>query len=289
MFDVSIRFPNMGIELSNVGNSISIFGFKIAFYGIIIGLGILTGIIVAQIQAKRTGQNPELYLDFALFAVFISVVCARIYYVAFEWDNYKNDILQVFNVRGGGLAIYGGIIGALLTAIVYTRIKKISFWLLADTGCLGLVIGQVIGRWGNFFNREAFGDYTNNFFAMQLKFSEVDKANLTQKIMDNIKVIDDVQYVQVHPTFLYESLWNLCLFILLFVYSKHKKFDGQIILLYLLGYAVGRMWIETLRTDQLIISGINLPASIVVAVIMAVLSVALLVYRGVKEKRATNM
>ena len=155
-----LSFVNLGITIENLPKSISVFGFDIAYYGIIIGIGMLAGIWLAQSDAKRRGQDPEIYLDFALYAIVFSIIGARIYYVVFDWDAYKDNLLQIFNLRAGGLAIYGGVIGAVLTLIVFTKIKKLSFFSMADTGVLGLILGQIIGRWGNFFNCEAIGGYT---------------------------------------------------------------------------------------------------------------------------------
>ena len=164
-----IRFVHLGITINHLKSSISVFGFRIAFYGIIIGIGMLAGLWIAQSDAKRRGQDPELYLDFALYAIICSIIGARLYYVIFEWDYYKNNLLQIFNLRAGGLAIYGGVIAGTITMIVYTRMKKVSFFSMADTGVLGLVTGQIIGRWGNFFNCEAFGGYTDSLLAMRIR------------------------------------------------------------------------------------------------------------------------
>lgn len=181
----AISFPNLGIMIENLPKSISVFGrFDIAFYGIIIGLGIAMGYIVASFQAVRTGQDKEIYLDFAMYAVIISIIGARIYYVAFSWNDYKDDLLQIFNLRAGGLAIYGGVTGGVLTGFVYSKIKKMKFTLLADTACAGLITGQIIGRWGNFFNREAFGDYTNNLLAMRLSTYDVHENAITRKMLE---------------------------------------------------------------------------------------------------------
>ena len=248
----TISFPNLGIVIENLPKSISVFGrFDIAFYGIIIGLGIALGYIVASFQAARTGQDKEVYLDFAMYAVVVSIIGARIYYVVFSWDDYKDDIIQVFNLRAGGLAIYGGVIGGIITAIVYTKIKKMKFTLLADTACVGLLTGQIIGRWGNFFNREAFGDYTNNLFAMRLSTYDVNQNAITKKMLEMAEEGNYVGFIQVHPTFLYESVWNLLLLICILLYTKHKKFDGELFLMYMGGYGLGRAFIEGLRTDQL--------------------------------------
>ena len=255
----SISFPNLGIYLENVGKSIEVFGFEIAFYGIIIGCGVMAGILMAAREAKVTGQDPEIYYDLALYAVVLSVIGARIYYVIFSWDQYKNDLASIFNIRQGGLAIYGGVIAAVLTVFVYGRVKKLSFAKLADTAVLGLVLGQIIGRWGNFFNREAFGEYTNNLFAMRLPLDAVRSSDVTELMMEHIEMLEGTAYIQVHPTFLYESLWNLGVFLILLWWRKKKKFEGEIFLLYLFGYGVGRFWIEGLRTDQLLIPGAGLP------------------------------
>lgn len=301
----NIRFPNLGIELKSVPSGIDVFGFRIAFYGMVIGLGMLLGWLVAEWTAKRTGQNPELYLDFALVAIVVSVIFTRLGYVLFAIDEFKDNPLEIFNIRSGGLMIYGGIIGAILTAIVFTRIKKYPFWLLADTGCVGLITGQVVGRWGNFFNREAFGKYTNGLFAMQLDLRDVSydfrmsEIALTEKyaekqaalerimeIRNNIAVVDGVEYIQVHPTFLYESLWNLCLLIFLLIYTKRKKFDGEIMLLYLAGYGLGRIWIEGLRTDQLFLWGTSIPISQLISACMIIFSVTMMIIKRVKLKKA---
>ena len=147
-----ISFVHLGITIDHLQNSISIFGFRIAFYGIIIGIGILAGLWVATSDAKRRGQDPDIYLDFALYGIIFSIIGARIYYVIFDWENYRDNLISILNLRAGGLAIYGGVIAAVITLTVYTRKKKLSFFSMADSGCLGLITGQIIGRWGNFFN-----------------------------------------------------------------------------------------------------------------------------------------
>lgn len=147
---------------------------------------------------------------------------------------------------------------------------------MADTACVGLVLGQIIGRWGNFFNREAFGGYTNGLFAMQLPLNAVRSSDVTQEMMEHLQTIDGVQYIQVHPTFLYENIWNIGVLLLLLLFTKHKKFDGEIFLLYLAGYGIGRFWIEGLRTDQLLLPGIKLPVSQVLSAVVAIVSIAVI-------------
>ena len=258
---MEINFPNLGIYLDHVGKNISIFGFSIAYYGIVIVTGMMIAIWIAQREAKRTGQNPEQYLDLAMIGIAAGILGARIYYVIFAWDYYKDDLLSIFNIRPGGLAIYGGIIGACIAVVIYSRKKKQNFSLLMDTASMSIVFGQIMGRWGNFFNREAFGDYTNNLFAMQLPVSAVRANEITQKMWDHVVTVNGVEYIQVHPTFLYESLWNVGVLLFLFWFRKRKKFNGEVFLMYLIGYGLGRIWIEGLRTDQLLLPVVGLPVS----------------------------
>lgn len=281
----NISFPNLGIYLENVGKTITVFGFDIAYYGIIIGIGIFSGILLAAHEAKRSGQNPDTYYDLAMYAVILSIIGARVYYVIFSWDDYKDNLLDIFNIRQGGLAIYGGVITAIITVLVFSKIKKLSFGQLCDTAGLGLILGQIIGRWGNFFNREAFGEYTDNLFAMRLPLDAVRNSDVTELMRENIEVLDGVSYIQVHPTFLYESLWNLGVLILLLLWRKHKRFEGEIFLMYLFGYGVGRFWIEGLRTDQLLLPVIGLPVSQVLAAILVVVSSVVLIIGYKKNKR----
>ncbi len=268
MEGADISFVHLGISIRHLQNSISIFGFSIAYYGIIIGLGMLAGMWIAQDDARRRGQDPDIYLDFALYAIIFSVIGARIYYVIFQWDSYKNNLLQIFNLRAGGLAIYGGVIAGVLTMVVFTRVRKLSFLSMADTGVLGLVTGQIIGRWGNFFNCEAFGGYTDSLFAMRIKRSLVNENMLSPQVLSHKIVERGVEFIQVHPTFLYESLWNLGLLCFMLRYRQYKKFDGEVWWIYLFGYGLGRFWIEGLRTDQLILFGTGIPVSQALSLIL---------------------
>ena len=282
MNSADIAFPNLGIYLENVPKNFSVFGFSIAFYGLIIGIGVMAGIAMAAREAKRTGQNPDDYWDFAIYAIIFSIVGARLYYVIFSWDHYKNNLLEIINLRKGGLAIYGAVIAAFITLFVYTKVKKKSFWQMADTAVLGLILGQIIGRWGNFMNREAFGDYSNGLLAMALPIDAVRQHEITANHWAH--VAEGANYIMVHPTFLYESLWNLGVLAVLLLYRKHKKFEGEISLMYLAGYGIGRFFIEGLRTDQLLLPVIGLPVSQLLGITLFVVCTIIIVVIRVTMK-----
>ena len=285
---MDVSFPHLGIYIKHLVNHIDIFGFRIAFYGIIIALGMLAGINLACADAKRRGQNPEVYLDFSMYAIIFSIIGARTYYVIFEWDMYKNDLLQIFNLRGGGLAIYGGVIAAVITLIVFTKVKKQSFFSMADSGVLGLILGQIIGRWGNFFNAEAFGGYTDSLFALRYRLDIVGTGMLNNDVLSHVMETDGVKYIQVHPTFLYESCWNLVLLIFMLWYRKRKKFDGEVFFIYLGGYGLGRMIIEGLRTDSLLLPHTNIAVSQLLAGICFVVSIICIIIGRKRVKNATE-
>jgi phosphatidylglycerol:prolipoprotein diacylglycerol transferase len=269
-----IAFPNLGIYLTNVPKSFSVFGIQIALYGLIIGIAIVCGVLMAVKIAKIEGLNPDIIWDFAIYAVIFSVIGARIYYVVFSWDLYKNDLLSIFNTRQGGLAIYGGVIAAFITLFVYSKIKKLSPFQIGDCGVYGLVLGQIIGRWGNFFNREAFGTYTDSIFAMRLPVEAVRFRDMAQSHIDAMTAMGDVNFIQVHPTFLYEGIWNFGLLTVMLLYHKRKKYNGQMCLFYLGGYGIGRFFIEGLRTDQLLVPGTNIAVSQMLGIVMFIAAVA---------------
>lgn len=280
-----IAFPNLGIYLTDLPKNFTVFGFTIAFYGIIIAAGMLAGVFLAANVAKKSGQNPDDYWDFFLWGALFSIAGARAYYVIFEWDYYKANPGKIFNLREGGLAIYGAVIAAFATMLIYSKVKKKNFFLMGDTAVPGLALGQCIGRWGNFFNREVFGRYTDNVLAMRLPLDAVRDRDVTEELRATIGAGEN--FVQVHPTFLYESLWNLGVMILCLLYRKHKKFDGEVVLLYLAGYGLGRAWIEGIRTDQLFIHGTTVPVSQVVAIVCVVAAVAVdIIVRIAMSKRS---
>ncbi|MDO5155704.1 MAG: prolipoprotein diacylglyceryl transferase [Eubacteriales bacterium] len=282
-----IRFPNLGIHLKHVLDGFSIGGFEIRFYGIIIALAFVFGFVMIGNEAKRTKQDPELYLDFMLCLVIPAILGARIYYVVFSLDEYikegqslKDTILAMINVRGGGLAIYGGVIAGIITLIIFSKKRKVSTALMLDTCCMGLLVGQIMGRWGNFFNREAFGAYTNSLLAMAIPVDWfggknyllrcVNNGIISQDMIDHVLNVDGKEFVQVHPTFLYESLWNVAVLIIIFLYRRNKKFEGELFAMYIWGYGLGRVWIEALRTDSLMLPGVNFKVSQLLATLCVV-------------------
>jgi phosphatidylglycerol---prolipoprotein diacylglyceryl transferase len=274
----AVWFPNMGIKIEDLPRTaITIFGINVYWYGVIINMAILAGFFYALHEAKRTNQPKEIYMDFILYGIIASIVGARLYYVIFSWGYFRNNLGHIFRLRQGGIAIYGAIIGGGIATIVYAKVKKINFWLFADTLATSMILGQAIGRWGNFFNREAFGSYTNSFFAMRYLKDEV--RNIPTQVLDNIVIVNDISYIQVHPTFLYESVLNICIFIFLNLYKKHKKFDGELLLIYMFSYGFGRFWIEGLRTDQLIIGNTGVAVSQLVSILFVVSSLVIYIVK----------
>ncbi len=303
-----VNFPHLGIEIHNLPMGVEIFGFKIAFYGVIIALGMLLGYLVAESQAKRFGQSVEKLLDFAMIAIVASVIGARAYYVIFHWDIFADNPLSIFNLRTGGLAIYGGVIVAFASVVIFCKVKKLNLGAFADVCIPGLITGQAIGRWGNFFNKEAFGKYADGLFAMQVEKGAIDYeyrlseealklrfpeqpqaiANILEQV-EKAVVIDGTTFIQAHPTFLYESLWNFGILAFMILYAKNKRFEGEIIMWYMVLYGVGRFWIEGLRTDQLFLWNTGIPVSQLVSVVMILLGGSVIGYnywKLAKEKKA---
>jgi phosphatidylglycerol:prolipoprotein diacylglycerol transferase len=237
-----ISFPSIGFSC-DPSQGISIGPLVIHWYGLIIALGLLLAVLYACGRSKEFGLAEDDLIDGVLCIVPFAVICARLYYVAFEWDSYKNNLLDIFKIWNGGLAIYGGVIGAAIGIVVFAKIKKDKVKLAAvlDVTSLGFLIGQAVGRWGNFINREAFGAQTDSFLRM----------GLYKQVLEDGRIIDSTTMYYYHPTFLYESVWNLCGFLLLHFLSKHRKYDGQIALGYVAWYGLGRTIIEGLRMDSL--------------------------------------
>ena len=281
-----IRFPHLGIVLKNVGDGINIGGFEIKYYGMIIATGFLLGLIVSYYAAKHENKfDPELVFDYLITMIIPAIVGARLYYVIFSWDYYKNHLSEIIQIRNGGLAIYGGVIAGAITLYIFCKKKHLSMLQFGDVAVKGLLVGQILGRWGNFFNREAFGSYTNSLFAMQIptnffiehgRIDEIVSNGLYDKATYVVSGNEAATFIQVHPTFLYESM---------FFFTKRKKFDGELIAIYCIGYGIGRFLIEGLRTDSLMIGSTGIRVSQILALILAVFGTAFIIY---KRKKITK-
>lgn len=245
-----LRFPGLGWEIPISRVAVSIGSLEIYWYGVIIAVGFGLGLWVYLSHNRSCGIHPDEGLDIILWSMLGAIVGARAYYVAFQWDHYKDNLKEIFNLRGGGLAIYGGIIGALIVAFIVCRSKKLPMLPVADAAFPGVMLGQAIGRWGNFFNMEAFGTNTTLPWGMTSDtisnyLSRHQAALLAQGV-----VVDPA--MPVHPTFLYESLWNLIgVAVLLLWLFPRRSYDGQITLGYTAWYGLGRFFVEGLRTDSL--------------------------------------
>lgn len=262
----TISFPGLGLEFNVDPTAFSIFGRDIKWYALILTTGLILGVIFGIAEAKRVGISSDSILDIVLVGTPTAIVFARAYYVICEWDYYslhKDEIIKIWN---GGIAIYGAIIGAVLAAFIYCRVKKISIGKMFDVCCFGLLIGQIVGRWGNFVNAEAHGGETDLPWRMYI--SEIDMA--------------------VHPTFLYESIWNIIGFVILFLYRKHKKFEGEIFLMYITWYGFGRAFIEGLRTDSLYIGHTGIRTSQLLAILTVIAAAITIIVKRLRLKNKTE-
>ena len=270
-YESKLSFPGLGIgEFTVDSEAFSLFGAPIAWYAIIICLGMIFAVCYVIYRAGQIGINSDHIIDFALFVIPFGVLGARLYYVIMDLDSF-DSIWEVFNLRGGGLAIYGGIIAGAITVFCVCKYKKIDFFAFADCVVPGLIMAQSIGRWGNFMNGEAFGSETTNFLRMGICNYNSYYTFATREM------------VYVHPTFLYESLWNLVGFIAINFFYKHKKYDGQIFLMIFGWYGLGRMWIEGLRMDSLYLFGTSIRVSQALAMLLFVACTSLLVYFAFKK------
>lgn len=291
-----IWFPFLGIKIYDLSRiAFSIGDFDVAWYGVIIACGFLLAFIMCIILAKKTKQNEDYYWTFFIFAMIFGLIGARLYYVIFEWSTFRrpslwDTIVAICDIRSGGLAIYGGVIAVFITGLIYAKVKKHDFLLMADTCMPCLALGQAIGRWGNFFNQEAFGGYTDGLFAMRLNVKTA--YYTTPELIEKAITVDGTTYIQVHPTFLYESVGCLAIVIisLILFYIKEKKqpnllTNGHIMCTYFIGYGVLRAILENLRTDSLYIKGTDLRISVLVSIAIAVLGAILFVILLFKQKK----
>lgn len=273
-----ISFPKLGIMLHADSVAFTIGSKDIYWYGIIIGIGFFTAIVAAVILAKKYGVSPDTIYDIALYGTPSAIVCARIYYVAFNWEGYADNLSEIYKIWHGGIAIYGAIIGAVISTVIYCREKKQNLPLICDIGAVGLLIGQIFGRWGNFFNQEAFGINTSSVFGMT---GNVIKERLAEMAAEGANV--DVNMC-VHPTFLYESVWNVLVLITVLILFQRRCFDGQVFLTYISLYGLGRFFVEGLRTDSLYF--LNFRVSQIVAAV-TFFAAAFVIFYMIKNKKGS--
>ncbi|ENH5267389.1 prolipoprotein diacylglyceryl transferase [Listeria monocytogenes] len=248
--------------------AIQIGSISVKWYGVIIASAVVIALLLALSEANKRKMDKEIIVDLLIWAIPISIISARIYYVIFEWDFYKNNLGEIVKIWHGGIAIYGALIGAVVTAIIFSRIKKISFWQLADVVAPSLIIAQAIGRWGNFMNQEAHGAETTRSFLESLHLPD---------FIINQMYIDGAYY---QPTFLYESLWNVLGFIVLLIIRRTKIRRGELFLGYVIWYSFGRFFIEGMRTDSLMWGDFRV--SQVLSLLLIVLSIGIIIYRRMK-------
>lgn len=293
-----IYFPGFNIFFEKVLSAITILNVKIPLYAVCVTGGFILALIIASKEAQRTGQNDEDYLDFFLWLVIPAIAGARIYYIIFNHERFiqpgkslGKTILDMVNIHNGGLAVYGGLIAGVLAGFIFAKKKRLNFPLFGDTIALGVIAAQILGRWGNFFNRECFGSYTASKFRMAIPVNYFssgyfqtlrNEGIITSEMLSNQELVKGIACFTVHPTFLYEGLWNLALLIFLLLYRKKKKFDGELAMIYVAGYGLGRFWIEWMRTDSLMIG--SLKVSQVVAAICFFLAVAVIVKNRIDIK-----
>lgn len=293
-----IYFPGFNIFFEKVLSAITILNVKIPLYAVCVTGGFILALIIASKEAQRTGQNDEDYLDFFLWLVIPAIAGARIYYIIFNHERFiqpgkslGKTLIDMVNIHNGGLAVYGGLIAGVLAGFIFAKKKRLNFPLFGDTIALGVVAAQILGRWGNFFNRECFGSYTASKFRMAIPVNYFssgyfqtlrNEGVITSEMLSNQELVKGIACFTVHPTFLYEGLWNLALLIFLLLYRKKKKFDGELAMIYVAGYGLGRFWIEWMRTDSLMIG--SLKVSQVVAAICFFLAVAVIVKNRIDIK-----
>ncbi|MDO4452707.1 MAG: prolipoprotein diacylglyceryl transferase [Lachnospiraceae bacterium] len=272
-----INFPNLHIHWGNVGRKVELFGVETTYFGILLGVAILIGIVLTMWLAHRSGQEAEEYLNLSVFVVIAGIIGARLYYVLFGFEQFKGHWTKIFNLRSGGLAFYGALIAGVIAVFVYCKRQGLIVWKVLDTIVPALLIGQILGKLGNFFNREAFGEYTDGLFAMQLPIDSVRAVDVTEKMRQNVEKIDGVNMIQVSPSFLYEIILCLLILIGLLIYRRFEVYKGEIFLLYIISYGVGRFFIEMGRVDKLRTLIFKLPVSQVVAVVSVIIAMILLV------------
>lgn len=284
---MTVRFPNLQVEFGYLPKSFWIFGYEISMYGILLALGLIVGVLVIVLEAKRKNQSQNMYLGAAILSLVLGTAGARLWYALFHIGTYMGRPEELLRLHGGGFSFFGALLGGTLALAVFAKIRKFPFGEMADTVSIGLATGQIITAWGSFFSREAFGEYTDSLFAMELPVSAVHAGDITALMRENLVEAGGISFVRVHPLFLYESAWCLFLLLVLLARKRRKRFSGEVFMRYLAGYGFGRFFLSWLRTDELRIPGTGIAVSqILGAALFFVFGIMVLVKRSMAKKRA---
>ena len=282
--EITVRFPNLGFLFEYEDRTFSVLGFDITIYGILMAVSLLIGLGMILLCARWQKLNLNLCLGASISALVGGVIGGRLYYIAFSWSQFSGKSWKILcDIRSGGMSIYGAILGGVLVAALFCRLSRTSFWKMADIVCMGLLSGQIIGVWGNFFNREAFGEYTDSLFAMGLPMDSVQKSAVTKLMKQHLVTFRDMDYIQVHPLFFYESIWCLFLLLVILAIRRRKRFDGELFMRYLAGYGLGRFFFEWMRTDKLCFPGTKVGISLVISAALFLIFAPSVIVQRVKK------
>lgn len=286
--EVSVRFPGPGIEFNNLAETFKIFGLEISMKGIFVVLALILGFVVVIYEAHSTWQDVEMYINLGICVIIMGITGSRMCYVIHSWNYYRHNILEIFNILNGEGLLYGGIFAAIIPCIIAAGRKKVPALKIIDTMCLGLVLGRAVGSLGEMFGRECFGKFTDSFFSMQIKYDEV-KGVVNQEIIDNLIRYDGTTYIQVHPIFLYETVWYLMLFVLLMIFKRFKKNDGDIVLWYIAGFTIGNIIIELFRISPFKFMGTCISLTQFMSAIILIIVVSIYIWRLIRQKNNLNI
>lgn len=273
-----ISFPHLGISFANVKETVHFMGMDVSVYGIIMGIAVLVGIILFLFEMSQTRRNVDEYAELSIVSVVAGILGARFAYVFFA-----GRMTQLFAIRRGGLLFLGGLMTAVAAGVIWANYKDLQIRKTLDIATLGLLVGQIIGRFGEFFNRDYLGEYTEGIFAMQLPIHSVDVTSVTERMKNHIDIVDGVRCIQAHPLFLYEIMLCIGILIVVGIYRFNKKNDGEVFFLYLFLYSIGKIWLESLHTGGLSIPGFGLNAVQVLAIVCALGSLLVFVYLHVQS------
>ena len=288
--EITVRFPNLGFLFEYEDRIFSVLGFDITIYGILMAVSLLIGLGMILLCARWQKLNLNLCLGASISALVGGVIGGRLYYIAFSWSQFSGKSWKILcDIRSGGISIYGAILGGVLVAALFCRLSRTSFWKMADLACMGILIGQIIGKWGSFFNRESFGEYADNIFYMQIPLTAVRAGEVTTAMRENLQTADGLSWIIAQPLFLYESLWCLLVFLMLMMHLRKRVFQGEIFLRYLAGYGLGRAVIQWFRTDKVYFPGTEIDVSLVISGVLFVLCTVIVTVKLVMARKRARV